>query len=103
MSSVLSDILKKAGTGQLPIAKRIEHEWSKLVGETVAAHTRPSQLRNNGSLVVFVDSSMWYSELSRYGKQKMLINIQKQLKSTQIQAIELRLDPDGSRRPGRRQ
>ncbi len=98
MKTILTKILKNVENEYVPATNIIELEWEKLVGSAVAAHTRPSRLSEGGKLVVFADSSVWYNEINRYSKQKILANIQSRIGKDTVTAIELRLDPDG---PGR--
>ena len=67
-------------------------DWAELVGAQVAQHTRPGRIHRK-MLFVFVDHSLWLNELSRYGQQKMLENIQAKFGSDKIKSIRLQLDP----------
>ena len=70
---------------------RIEGEWSKIMGAAVAAHTRPGRLVA-GELAVYVDSSVWLSELHR-SRARMLANLQKAYGPKRIQSLRLQIDP----------
>lgn len=70
---------------------RLETDWSQVMGAAVAAHTRPGRL-NGDELIVFVDSSVWLSELHR-SKARMLANLQKAFGKNRIRGLRLQLDP----------
>ena len=70
----------------------VAERWTEVVTGPIAQHTRPGGL-DGTRLVVFVDSSVWLSELSRFGKKKLLEKIQKVWGADRIQDITLRMDP----------
>lgn len=70
---------------------RLETEWPSIMGPAVAVHTRPGRLNGN-ELVVFVDSSVWLSELYR-SRAQMLVNLQKAFGKTRIRSLRLQIDP----------
>ncbi len=74
----------------------LAEEWPALVGGMVAAHARPGVLER-GELTVFVDSSVWLSELSRHGRKDMLAALQRRFGSAHITGLRLQLDPEGPR------
>ena len=76
---------------QPPWTADLTGEWPTLVG-TVAAHARPGRLVN-GELIVYVDSSVWLSELQRYGEKEMLENLQRRFGRELVRRIRLQLDP----------
>ncbi|MDA0578097.1 MAG: DUF721 domain-containing protein, partial [Verrucomicrobia bacterium] len=73
-------------------------EWPHLVGNDVARHTRPAGLERR-VLLVYVDSSVWLSELQRFGQKQILTNLQKRFGQDCVPALRLRLDPDGGAPP----
>ena len=73
---------------------RLETEWPKVMGSAVAAHTRAGRL-NGDELVVFVDNSVWLSELYR-SRAQMLANLQKAFGKSRIRRLRLQLDPGNS-------
>ncbi|HOJ92101.1 MAG TPA: DUF721 domain-containing protein [Dictyoglomaceae bacterium] len=52
-------------------------QWDKVVGETLALHTKPAYVKN-GVLYVYVDSSVWVQELSLF-KPKLMEKINEKL------------------------
>ena len=71
---------------------RLESDWERLAGKPAANHTRPGPL-NNGELVIFVDNSMWLSELHRKSRGQLLQSLQQAFGPTVIRSIRLQLDP----------
>lgn len=75
--TVLKDILKRvlreqAFGGDIE-AYRVFSEWEKIVGQRVAAHTRPARLAGR-LLYVEVDDHLWLSQL-KYMKTDMMRRI----------------------------
>lgn len=75
------------------------NEWSQLVGEQVARRARPGKIQNK-ILTIFVTSSVWLNELTRYSKPQMLKNLQARFGTDLIRDIRLQPDPD-VQKPGR--
>ncbi len=69
----------------------LDKEWSALVGDLVAKHTRPGRL-DQDRLIVFVDSSVWLHELSRYRETEMLTAVRDRF-GAKVRSLSLRLDP----------
>jgi len=67
-------------------------EWPALAGAGAGAHTRPGGWRN-GDLVVYVDNSVWLSELKRYGQRDLLAALQRRFGKERIRQVRLQLDP----------
>ena len=67
-------------------------KWGEVVGKGVAGHTRPGRLSNQ-ELTIFVDSSVWLSELQRYAQRELLANLQKTFGKDVVQKVRLQLDP----------
>jgi predicted nucleic acid-binding Zn ribbon protein len=88
IGSVLSSVKRQE---QAP-GNALIKDWDAVVGKAVAAHTRPGRLVN-GDLTVFVDSSVWLSELQRYAQREMLANLQKACGAGTVRKVRLQLDP----------
>lgn len=71
-------------------------EWPALVGADVARHTRPGGIERR-TLLVYVDSSVWLSELQRFGQKRLLDNVRKRFAEARVDALRLRIDPDAPR------
>ncbi len=93
----IADVLKAIGPPPDAWMAELTSEWPHLVGGDVARHTRPAGVERQ-VLLVYVDSSVWLSELQRYGQKKILANLQQRFGTDCVPALRLRLDPDGGRR-----
>jgi predicted nucleic acid-binding Zn ribbon protein len=60
--------------------------WDKVVGQTIAAHTRPGWV-NHGILWVFVQDSIWHQELE-FMKSQILEKLNQELESTKMRGIK---------------
>jgi predicted nucleic acid-binding Zn ribbon protein len=102
ITDVVTDLVRQVGLEERMWEQTLLAEWPRLVGEQVARRSRPGRMYRK-VLTVFVSNSAWLGELSRYGQQQMLDNIQKRFGSDRIQSLRLQLDPDQApapRRPG---
>ncbi len=95
MDEGVDTVLGALNLGGTSWERTLAQDWAPLVGDQVAAHTRPGRMRNR-ELVVYVDSPVWLHELSRYGVSRMRANIQERLGADQIGSIRLQLDPEGT-------
>ncbi|MEM7391169.1 MAG: DUF721 domain-containing protein, partial [Verrucomicrobiota bacterium] len=68
-------------------------EWPALVGPVNVRHTRPGRV-DRKVLHVFVTNSVLLSELSRFGKRELLLNLQKRFGRDKIRDIRFQRDPD---------
>ena len=96
IAGFLAQAMKKLGLEGDHWLDVLQAEWPKIVGEAVAKHTHPGRFEKR-RLTVFVDSSTWLNELSRYGQKAMLANIQKRFGKGRIGSVYFQLDPDGGR------
>lgn len=101
LAPAIDAVIKKLGLEKRRWVEELTAEWPTLVGAAVAGHSRPG-IYDNKRLVVFVDSSAWLAELSRFSKGAMLRNLQERFGATRIQSIDLRIDPDRGRGGPRR-
>lgn len=62
VGALVPGVLRELGLAESARALRIHEHWREAVGEEVAAHSRPSVLRD-GVLEVHVDSSPWCQAL----------------------------------------
>lgn len=91
VSKLVEAVLKSMRLDDQLRMGRLETEWRNIMGPAVAAHTRPGRL-NDTELIVFVDSSVWLSELHR-SRVRMLANLQKAFGTARIRSLRLQLDP----------
>jgi len=94
IADIIPALMKSLGLAEQHWLGMLEEEWGKIAGEAVAKHTRPGRVEKK-KLTVFVDNSVWLNELSRYGRQQLLQNLQKRFGSGKIVSVSFVLDPDG--------
>jgi predicted nucleic acid-binding Zn ribbon protein len=96
LGSIVGDLIRRIGSERQDWLARLARDWTTVAGADVASHTRPGRL-DQGCLIVFVDSSVWLSELTRYGKPRLLQNVQAYAGAKNVKRLALQLDPDGGR------
>ncbi|HSE60398.1 MAG TPA: DUF721 domain-containing protein [Nitrospiraceae bacterium] len=62
-SSILDAVAERLGIRAKLLEQRLRRDWVEIVGEQVAAHTRPEQIRYR-KLSVLVDHSVWMQQLA---------------------------------------
>jgi predicted nucleic acid-binding Zn ribbon protein len=100
LSAILPSILDEARAAEALWPDILRSNWASIVGDPVAAHTRPGPL-SGGTLVVYVDHSMWLGELERSGRRPILDNIRRAMRVDTIRRVRLMLDPDRAPPPRR--
>lgn len=94
IDEAMQRVMKRIGIADQHWLEALSAEWGTLVGEAVARHTRPGRFQKK-NLTVFVDSSVWLNELSRYGRKEMLAKLQERFGEGKVRSISLKLDPEG--------
>ena len=98
IGQVIPALMKRMGLKEQHTIGMALEDWPAIVGPAVAAHTRPGSVKY-GRMVVFVDSAVWLSELTRGGgREQMLANVRKKLGYETVKSLVLQPDPDGPRR-----
>jgi predicted nucleic acid-binding Zn ribbon protein len=69
--------------------RSLHHRWREVVGEEIAARTRPIQVRS-GELMVEVNSPALLTELSTFYRQEILAALRQQEGCRGIHAIRFR-------------
>jgi len=95
IGDLVPNVMRSFGLEARVWESQICSDWTELVGEQVANHTRPGRL-DNGCLYIFVSSSAWLSELMRYGKIEIEKKLQQRFGANKIRSIRFQLDPDGT-------
>ncbi|MGQ9660767.1 MAG: DUF721 domain-containing protein [Kiritimatiellia bacterium] len=93
IAAVIPRLLARIGLEGDSCLLRLAEEWPALVGTVIAAHTRPGRVMGQ-TLVVFVDSSVWLSELKRFGQAQMLAKLQERFGAEKIRSLRFQPDPD---------
>jgi hypothetical protein len=73
LASILDDIAQRFGLSVKLLEHRLQRQWPAIVGEHVAAHTRPESIRFK-KLYVIADSSVWVQQLA-FLKPSLLASI----------------------------
>lgn len=63
IASALDDLAQRFGLSVKLLEHRLQRQWPAIVGEHVAAHTRPESIRFK-KLYVIADSSVWVQQLA---------------------------------------
>lgn len=85
-------VLESAGLEDRFWEQELDSHWSDIVGEQVAAHTRPGRYLHR-RLTIYVDSSPWMSALQRDFSDILLGNLQDAFGTGRINRIDFKLDP----------
>ena len=97
MDQIVNSVLHRIGLRNESWLRQIESKWGAIVGSPVATHARPGRY-DRGILVIFVDSSAWLSELSRFWQKRILENLQKEFPKQKINGVRFAMDPEGNRK-----
>jgi hypothetical protein len=71
----------------------VQRDWPRIAGAAVAAHTRPAGVQGK-ELLVYVDSSVWLTELARFCPGELLARVRQHVGAAHVDTIRFRLDPD---------
>ena len=74
------------------ILRKISAKWKIIAGEKVAAHSRPGRLNEN-ILYVYVDSSTWLAEITRFHSDDILRKIQNEIGSVTVKGLRFQVNP----------
>jgi hypothetical protein len=106
LASILDDIAQRFGLSVKLLEHRLQRQWPAIVGEHVAAHTRPESIRFK-KLYVIADSSVWVQQLA-FLKPSLLASINTAAGHPVVADIVLRVGEvehqmprDGSESPSR--
>ena len=89
IKDVIEDIFK---TSSIPVDRedvRIWEIWDRVVGDKIAAHSRPSKIKN-GILTVKVTDSIWLQELE-FMEERIREKINSELNRENVSKIKFRV------------
>ena len=89
-SDIVPTAMVRLGLAQRFRESVLQDHWREVMGEFVAAHTRPVGLQRN-ILTVEVDHSAWLHEMTLFHKKAMLQNLQKRFSDLGIKELKFRL------------
>ncbi len=85
IGDALSSFLKSARWQNKINEIRIQREWEKIMGATIARYTRDVQLRE-GTLIITTDVAPLKQEL-QFGKQQIINNVNDYFKDTVVKDV----------------
>jgi predicted nucleic acid-binding Zn ribbon protein len=97
----LQPVVRRLGGPSIAAVDGVFGRWEEIVGERVAAHTRPLSLRD-GRLVVGVDDPAWATQV-RFLEAEVLTRVAAVLGPGEVSAIEVRVRPPEAPRRARRE
>lgn len=95
--SVLQDVSKGSALAQKISEVRVQHEWERLVGHTIAKHSYPESIRYK-KLYLMADNSIWLQQLV-FLKATILEAIHSIMPDLALTDIILRIGPVPIRPP----
>lgn len=95
--SSLDRMMQHMNAPSIDVLRAVFVQWPEIVGEDVAAHTRPSAIDGQTLVVVAADTT-WASQL-RWLENQLIDSIEKVSGSDRIKAIKVRVAPQGSSPP----
>ena len=87
--TILSGLAKRLGLESRLFELRLQHQWREIVGDPVAAHTWPDQIRFK-KLHLIVRSSVWMQQLT-FLKPALLAKLNEQAGTELVTEIALRV------------
>ena len=95
MNASLDRIVRRLGGPSADVTTVVFGQWSTLVGEAVAANSRPVAMRGT-TLVVAVGDPAWATQL-RFLERDLVERLQVELGVDAIDSIEVRIRPEQAR------
>jgi len=91
-------LLQDLDLESIAIQSSLESKWDELVGQPLAAHSRPGSVEN-GALTLYVKSPTWKFEIDRHLGVALLAKLRQKLPDLQICRLVIRMDPGRFERP----
>ena len=87
---ILPEVMKSLGLDAKVREAQLNRSWPEVVGETVAARSRPGAVRK-GVLLVEVENNAWMQEI-RFHQSEIVKRIQEQFPELQVVGLRLVLE-----------
>ena len=97
IQSVLQDVSKGSALGMKLSEARLQQEWEGLVGQTIAKHSYPENIRYK-KLYLVADNSIWLQQLV-FLKATILEAIQSTISDLDVTDVILRIGSIPEKRP----
>ncbi len=94
VSAVLATVAKRLGLETKLLEFQLRRDWPRIVGQPIAAHTRPDQIRFK-KLYLLVENSVWMQQLT-FLKPALLVKINEAAGTELVTEIVLRIAELGS-------
>jgi hypothetical protein len=94
VSAVLATVAKRLGLETKLLEFQLRRDWPRIVGQPIAAHTRPDQIRFK-KLYLLVENSVWMQQLT-FLKPALLAKINEAAGTELVTEIVLRIAELGS-------
>lgn len=98
LAAILDRLTAQHGWHRAEWLRLLDHLWRRVVGDTVADHSRIITLTNDGVLVVAVPSSVWAQEITYY-KPRILAAVNDELPEAGVVDVRTRVKSDLLRLP----
>ncbi len=95
IGNILPDVIRNLGLDSKLEEVELEKLWGTVVGERIAAVSRPRGIRD-GVLTVEVDTSAWMQELS-FRKKQIIDLVRKKFSRLEVRDIRFRLNREKGR------
>ena len=95
MHASLDRIVRHLGGPSADVTSRVFGRWPELVGEAIAAQSRPVSM-NGTTLVVAVSDPAWATQL-RFLERDLIDRLHSELGADVIDQIEVRVRPERAR------
>ena len=89
MGNIISDLMARRGYAQTQTASKCRDAWDASVGQPLAGHTRPGNIRR-GVLEVFVRNSAVVQELT-FQKKKIVAQLTQRVPELKIRDLRFRV------------
>lgn len=95
MRMSLDRLVRRLGGPSATVTSSVFGGWEELVGETIAANSRPVALRDT-TLVIAVTDPAWATQL-RFLERDLVTRLQAELGARTVDSIEVRVRPATTR------
>ena len=89
LGTILSGLAKRLGLEPRLLELRLQHQWREMIGEPIASHTWPDQIRFK-KLYLVVRNSVWLQQLT-FPKPTLLAKINAEAGTELVTEIVLRV------------
>ena len=92
LRSAIARLFTKLDSQTGSAVQQIQSKWKLIAGEMVAKHSCPGRMADN-VLYVYVDSSTWLAEITRFHSDDILRKIQNEIRSVTVKGVRFQVNP----------